>query len=199
MNPNQQLKKCLNLAIFLPILLIGILINVPPLLAHTRVEIDPYVIIVGWENEPVIVGERNALTFEITKNEVPVEGLESTLDASVLYAGRSFIGDFIPTTVDGLYSVEILPTVRGLYTVQLSGMIEDTEIDELIEPEEVLPANVLQFPESPPEARDLQAEIDELSNQISIARILAIVGVSLAVIGLVIAAIGLTRSRITRK
>jgi len=178
-----------------PILLIGALIIVPPLLAHTRVEIDPYVIIVGWENEPVIVGERNALTFEITKSEVPVEGLESTLDASVLYAGRSFIGDFVPTTTDGLYSVEILPTVRGLYTVQLSGMIEDTEIDELIEPEEVLPANVLQFPESPPETRDLQAEIDELSNQINIARIVAILGLSLALIGVAIAAISLARGR----
>ena len=30
-------------------------------LAHTRVEVGPDVLIVGWENEPVIVGERNAI------------------------------------------------------------------------------------------------------------------------------------------
>ena len=39
-----------------------------PLFAHERVEVGPYVIIVGWETEPVIVGERNALFFEITED-----------------------------------------------------------------------------------------------------------------------------------
>ncbi|NJN43674.1 MAG: hypothetical protein HC806_02355 [Anaerolineae bacterium] len=41
---------------------IGLAITIPnPALAHTRVEAGPYVIIVGWQEEPVIVGERNAV------------------------------------------------------------------------------------------------------------------------------------------
>ena len=35
-----------------------------PVLAHSRAEVGPYVIVVGWENEPVIVGERNAVPAE---------------------------------------------------------------------------------------------------------------------------------------
>lgn len=52
----------------------------------SRVEIA-YAIVVGWLAEPPIVGERNALTIEITENELPVTGAEGTLDVEVLAAG----------------------------------------------------------------------------------------------------------------
>jgi hypothetical protein len=179
-------------------LLIGLIllvIGVRPAFAHARVEIGPYVVIVGWKNEPVVVGERNALTIDVTKDDVPVEGLEGTLDVSVLYGGRTFTGNLGPTETPGIYAVEILPTVRGLYSVQLNGAIEDLQVDEIVEPEEVLPAAVLEFPESPPEARDLQASIDDLSSQLQTARILAIAGLALAVLAIGVAAAAILRKR----
>ncbi|MEM7344070.1 MAG: hypothetical protein AAF485_07495, partial [Chloroflexota bacterium] len=90
-----------KLAILLSFLtLIGaVLLQPEPALAHTRVEIGPYVIIVGWVEEPVIVGERNALLLEVTEGEEPIIGLESSLELEVLYAGRTFIGNVSPSGV----------------------------------------------------------------------------------------------------
>jgi hypothetical protein len=189
----QKSSFIVHSAIALLIGLILLVIGVRPAFAHARVEIGPYVVIVGWKNEPVVVGERNALTIDVTKDDEPVEGLEGTLDANVLYAGQTFTGNLGPTETPGIYAVEILPTVRGLYSLQLSGAIEDLQVDEIVEPEEVLPATVLQFPESPPDARDLQSSIDDLSSQLQAARILGIAGVALAIVGIGVAAAAFLR------
>jgi hypothetical protein len=106
-----------------------VLLVIRPAEAHTRVELGPYVVILGWEKEPVVVGERNALLLEVTEDEEPVEGLESTLSFVVLYGGQTFTGNLNPTTTPGLYSAEILPTVRGLYAVELSGAIDRPNLD----------------------------------------------------------------------
>jgi hypothetical protein len=171
------------------------LANVRQALAHARVELGPYVLIVGWENEPVIVGERNAIVIEVTEEGVPVEGLESSLDVEVLYAGRTFSGNLAPTSTPGLYAVELLPTVRGQYTVHLEGVIGNINIDEMAEPEEVLPASVLEFPESQPETRALQEEIAELDSRLQTAYNLAIIGVALGVIGVSVGVFSLVRNR----
>jgi hypothetical protein len=191
----QRVSLIVRGAFALMVALFLLLIGVRLALAHARVEIGPYVVIVGWKNEPVVVGERNALVIEVTEDGRPVEGLEGTLDVGVLYAGRTFTGNLAPTEEPGVYAVEILPTVRGLYSVQLSGAIEELQVDEIVEPEEVLPAAVLQFPESPPDARDLQASIDVLSSQLQTARVLAIAGLVLAVLGIGVAAVAILRKR----
>jgi hypothetical protein len=172
------------------------LLTARPADAHTRVELGPYVLILGWEQEPVVVGERNALVLEVTEDDQPVEGLESTLDFLVLYGGQTFTGNLNPTTTPGIYSAEILPTVRGQYTVELSGSIEDLQVNEILEPEEVLPAGVLQFPESPPDTRDLQVSIDALTSEIQTARTLTIVALVLAVIAIGIAVLAVIRGRL---
>lgn len=164
-------------------------------LAHARIEVGPYVIIVGWRSEPPIVGDRNALIFEISEDGRPVEGVEGTLDVVISYAGRTFTGNLNPTATPGLYAVEIYPTVRGQYTVQLNGAIEETAVDASGQPEEVLPATVLQFPEAPPDTLTLQASLDELASQIQTIQILAIAGLVVGLLGLVVAIFALVRSR----
>ncbi len=159
-------------------------LSTSPVLAHARVEVGPYVVIVGWANEPVIVGERNALVIEVTEDEQPVVGLEAGLDLTVRYAGRTFIGNLSPTGTPGLYHVEIFPTVRGQYQVHLSGTIEDMAIDEVVEPEEVLSAGALQFPEIQPQPLDLQKKIDDLQSQLQTAYMLAVSGLIVGLLGL---------------
>ena len=119
--------------------------------------------------------------------------MEGTLDIQILYAGRSFIGNLTPTTTPGVYHTEIFPTVRGQYSVQLSGMIEDMAIDELVQPEEVLSAGVLQFPEVEPELTDLQETVDALEGQLQTVYFLAITGVVLGLIGVAVAIVSLVR------
>lgn len=169
--------------------------SVRPVLAHTNIEIGPYTLIIGWETEPVVVGERNALFLDVSEDGQPVVGLESSLEVAVLYGGQTFTGNLQPGSEAGTYTVEILPTVRGQYAVQLGGTIENIEIDEVVQPEEVLPASVLQFPASPPDTLVLQASINELSSQIQTVQIIAIVGVVIGVIGLVVAAVSILRNR----
>lgn len=171
------------------------LVMVAPVFAHTRVEVGPYQIVVGWEKEPVIVGERNALLIEVKEGDVPVEGLEGLLDLTVLYGGRSFIGQLAPTDHPGVYAAEIFPTLRGQYEVHLTGQIADVTVDEFLEPEEVLPANVLQFPETLPDPGSMQAEIDGLAEQVQAAQTFAYAGLAAGVIGILIGAVAVFRGR----
>jgi len=157
-------------------------------LAHTRVEVGPYAIVVGWLVEPPVVGERNAVTIEIHEDDVPVTGVEATLDAEFIYGGQVFRANLNPTETPGLYTAEIFPTVRGQYTVRLFGSIGDVEIDEALEPEEVFPASRIQFPEAQPDPRQLQLQITMLEAEVQLARTLALVGLVAGVVGLLVSA-----------
>lgn len=164
-------------------------------LAHDRVEVGPYLLIVGWENEPPVVGDRNFLVIDITREGEPVEEVEATLDLRIVYGGRTFTSNLNPTPTPGRYKVDMYPTVRGQYILEFSGMIEDMEVDVQSEPEEVLPAAVLQFPESPPDTIELQTEIEELTGQLQTARTLGIAGIVVGVLGLIAGATALLVKR----
>jgi hypothetical protein len=166
-----------------------------PVLAHERVEIGPYSVIVGWVNEPAIAGERNALFLKVVQGEVAVEGVEATLDAEIQYAGRTYRATLTPTIVPGEYAAEIFPTVRGQYEVRLFGQIEDTAVDQIVEPEEIFTPARLQFPETLPDPFTLQETMSELNSQLQRARIMAVAGVGIGSVGVVLALVSLLRHR----
>jgi hypothetical protein len=149
--------------------------------AHTRVEVGPYALIVGWVSEPPIVGERNALYIEILENEQPLTGAEATLDGELQYGDRTFRVNLNPTSEPGIYHAELFPTVRGQYALRLFGTLGETDVDETIEPEEVFAASRLHFPEPQPDPRDLQQEIAQLQSDLQTARALAIGGLLVGV------------------
>jgi hypothetical protein len=175
--------------------LVLLTISTQSALAHERIEVGPYAIVVGWEEEPVIVGERNALVFEVTEDDSPVTGVESSLDIEILYGGRSFRTNINPTVEPGTYTADIFPTVRGQYEVRLFGSIGETAVDMTVEPEEVLSASRLQFPEAQPDPIELQNNIDELKQQLQAARTLAYVGIGVGIIAIILAAVALMRRR----
>ncbi len=163
--------------------------------AHTRAEIGPYLLILGWEEEPVIVGERNALVLEVTEDETAVTGVEGTLDVELLYGGRSFRTNLNPTVEPGFYTAEIFPTVRGQFAVRLFGTIGDLEVDEIIEPEEVLSASLLHFPEAQPDPLELEKEIETLTEELESTRTMANIGIGVGVLGILLAAVSLFRRK----
>lgn len=164
--------------------------------AHTRTEVGPYVLIVGWQSEPVIVGERNALIVDIhTQDEEPVAGVESTLDLEVLYAGREFRSNLSATETVGFYTAEIFPTVRGQYSVRLFGTIGNETIDVVVEPEEVFSAARIQFPEPLPDTRELQTELTAMQEALAAARTTAFIGIGFGILGTALAIFSLLRSR----
>ncbi len=180
----------------LPLILVALLFSSQSAFAHTRVEVGPYAIIVGWRAEPAIVGERNALVIEILDQDGnPVNGVDGTMDLEVEYGGRTFRSNLSATATDGYYTAEIFPTVRGQYAVHLFGFIEDEDVDVVVEPEEVFDASRIQFPEAAPDARDLQADIATLQAELQSARTMAYIGLGVGVLGVVLAAFSLIRKR----
>lgn len=193
MTQHLQLKHPLILAVLIAFTLL--LATAESALAHTRVEVGPYLLIIGWENEPPIVGDRNFLIVDISRDGEPVEQVEATLNLRIIYGDQSITANLNPTDTPGYYQVDIFPTVRGEYTLEFSGSIEETAVDLTAQPEEVLPAAVLQFPESPPETTALQSEINDLAGQLQTARLLAIVGIVVGVIGIAVGAAALLMKR----
>lgn len=180
-------------AVFLAAL--GLIQTTQSALAHTRVEVGPYAIVVGWLQEPPIVGERNALTIEITENEQPVIDAEASLDVEVLYAGRTWRVNMNPTTTPGLYTATLFPTVRGVYTTRLFGTLGSTDVDVQVDPEEVLPASNLQFPQALPDTIALQEQVDQLQAELQTARTWAFVGSGAGLVGIAVGLVGLLRRK----
>lgn len=164
-------------------------------MAHTRVEVGPYALVVGWLQEPPIVGERNALTLEVTENEEPLVGAEATLDVEVLYAGRTWRVNLNPTATPGLYTATLFPTVRGVYTTRVFGSLGSTEIDVELDPEEVLPASNLQFPQPLPDTIALQEQVTQLETELQAARTWSFVGSGAGLAGILLGLFGVLRRR----
>jgi hypothetical protein len=158
---------------------------IPAVQAHGRVEVGDLLFVVGWRNEPVIVGERNAIELQVTQSGQPVSGVESVLEIAVDYGDKTFLGDLKPGSTPGVYWMEIMPTVRGTYTVRLAGTLADQTVNVSLSPEEVLAAKVLQFPATAPDSRDLGQQLDTLRTQLNTTNQLAMASLVLAALAII--------------
>jgi hypothetical protein len=180
-------------------LLIGValasLFVVGTALAHERIVAGDYAFVLGWLEDPPVVGLKNAALVEVTtaKDDQPVVGAEGTLTAQIVYGGKS--KELLLRPLEGspgTYVGDFIPTRRGTYTLKLGGTINGQAVDVSQEIEEVVTADSLTFPE--PQV-DLQKSIDGLQSELSTTRLLAIVGAALGTIGLVLAGVAIGRSR----
>jgi hypothetical protein len=163
--------------------------------AHERIVSGDYAFVLGWLEEPPVVGLKNAALVEITTatDDQPVVGAEGTLTAQILYGGKSKELLLRPLAGEpGTYVGDFIPTRRGTYTLKLGGTIDGQPIDVSNEIEEVGSLDSLTFPE--PQI-DLQKSIEALQSELSTTRTFAIVGAALGTIGLVLAGVAIGRSR----
>ena len=102
-----------------------------------------YEIVVGFKNEPVFAGDKSGLEFWVSEvgaatpaagaedEGVPVEGLEETLQAEVIFEDQTMA---LPLEAawdePGAYGSDFFPSQPGTYTFRIYGTIGDTEIDE---------------------------------------------------------------------
>ena len=179
---------------FIPIFLLALLLT-GTAFAHERIVSGDYAFVLGWLEEPPVVGLKNAALVEVTTatDDQPVEGAEGTLSAQVIYGGKSKELLLRPLAGEpGTYVGDFIPTRRGTYTLKLGGTINDQPIDVSNEIEEVGSLDSLTFPE--PQA-DLQKSIEALQSELSTTRLFAVVGAALGTIGLVLAGVAIGRSR----
>jgi hypothetical protein len=166
--------------------------------AHERIVSGKYAFVLGWLDEPPIVGLKNAAYVEVSlaADGAPVAGAESTLTARIEFGGRA--RDLILRPVEGTpgaYAGDFIPTRRGTYTLILAGAIDAQPIDVRGEIEEVASAASLEFPEAQPGASDLQQSLDALRGEVSSARAFAVAGLAIGAIGLVLAAAAFGRKK----
>jgi hypothetical protein len=131
--------------------LIALTLNFQLAFAHETITVGDYEIEVGWVNEPPIVGQQNAIVVNVSDTSggdaQPVEDV-SSLTVTVSYGDQSKTLTLQPLGEDtpGQFVAPILPTVAGQYTVTLGGKLADTDVNAEVQPEEVGPADTLQFP-----------------------------------------------------
>lgn len=140
--------------------LIALLTGYQTALAHETITAGDYEIEIGWLNEPPVVGQQNAIVVDVSdmsSAEVqPVEDV-SSLTVTLSYGGQSKTLTLAPLGEDtpGQFVAPVLPTVPGQYALILGGKLGDTAVDAQVEPEEVAPADTLEFPSAAPQSADL--------------------------------------------
>ena len=131
--------------------LTALVLNFQLAFAHETITVGDYEIEIGWANEPPVVGQQNAIAVNVSDTSSgeaqPVEDV-SSLTVTISYGGQSKTLTLEPLGEDtpGQFVAPILPTVPGQYTISLGGKLGDTTLDAQVEPEEVQPADTLQFP-----------------------------------------------------
>ncbi len=120
--------------------------------AHTTVEVGPYEIEVGWQDEPPVVGILNAITIDI-REPGDVDGVSmgvnnafKKLQASVVSGGASKTLDINTDPRPGHYYAKIIPTKTGSLEIKLQGEVNGIKINEIIPVEDVESTSVLDFP-----------------------------------------------------
>lgn len=132
--------------------------------AHDVRQVGDYEFVVGFIGEPVFTGEKSGLELVVTKAGTPVEGLEKTLVAAVIYGDAQRDLPLSATFGEaGAYESVFIPTSAGPYTFHISGTIEGTPIDASFTSsptgfEEVEELAAGQFPVQFPAPADLAAD-----------------------------------------
>jgi len=189
--------------------------------AHTTIQVDPYEIEVGWQDEPPVVGILNAITIDI-REPGDVEGVSTgvinafkKLDASVVSGGASKVLDINTDPRPGHYYAKIIPTKTGSLEVKLAGEINGVQINTIIPIEDVESTSILDFPptstsSSGQEVTALKNAVTSLQQDISsikaqgststdsdegIAYNFAVFGISLGAAGVILAIIAMVRKK----
>lgn len=146
--------------------------------AHGRILIGPYAVVVGWQDEPPIVGERNALRLVFTRDDTgePVENLSGALIVEIIYKDNTYRAGLSPTHEPGVYIVELLPTVADQFTVHLTGQIGETAVDENVPAEAVISAAQIQFPDVVADPGKMQSQIKQLQIALIVVGVVAGIG-----------------------
>ena len=190
--------------------------------AHTTIEVGPYEIEVGWQDEPPVVGILNAITIEI-REPGDVEGVSmgitnafKNLQASVVSGGASKVLDINTDPRPGHYYAKIIPTKTGSLQVKLIGEINGVKIDTVIPIEDVESTSVLDFPptsnsSSGQEVTALKNAVTSLQKDISLIKAqgsvtntvsdggtaynFAVFGLSLGAAGVILAIIAMVKRK----
>ena len=176
----------------------SVLMAVTPALAHEQRMVAGYAFEVGFINEPVYVGQRSGLELMVTKADRPVEGLEKTLKAEVIYEAKHVDLLLLAREAQpGAYASVFIPTAAGSYTFHIFGTVEGQSVNERFTSSptgfnEVQEAASGQFPLQFPTQAELASEAKQGSDAAGQVTIALTFGAAGLVVGLI--ALGVARA-----
>ncbi len=188
--------------------------------AHEHRTLGDYQVEVGFDIEPTIVDEPNALHLEVFRAPAagaasaspaadaeepegePVEGLADTLQAEVSWGGQTKALTLEPNVAEpGVYTADFIPAATGAYTFHIFGTIEGTPGKERFTsgPEtfdEAAARDTLAFPNTATTSAGADSDAQDTADT---ARTLAIIALVVGAAGLVAGGAGLAQARRTRR
>ncbi len=188
--------------------------------AHNTIEVEPYVIEVGWGTEPPIVEFRNDFVFEISEPgdnlgvKVGIKNAFKNIEATAKFGGVTKVLDISSDSRPGHYFSHVIPTKTGSYSIQLKGEINGVSIDVEIPVEDVESTAVLDFPPTSGSSSDqdvsaLKSAVSSLQKDVSAIKSgsqvedlskdsaydFAILGLSIAAAAIILAVIALVKRK----
>ena len=173
--------------------------------AHERREVAGYSFVVGFEVEPALEGETNAVLLRVSQDDEPVEGLAETLQVEVTHVDRDTSRVF-PLQASfgepGTYLADLIPTATGQYRFRFFGTIEGTEIDEVFESGDDTFSNIessqeLQFPQALAAPADVQGVAEgaqaaafDAEDQAASAQTMATAALAVGALGVIVGGAG---------
>ncbi len=160
--------------------------------AHERVNVGKYQFIVGWADEPALVGGKNALVLGImnmtTGSAVPVTNASNNLTAKILYGSKEFsVDSLVPTFGEpGFYHADIIPTAAGIYRLNLTGRVGSQAVSFNQDLDEVTFPSSLEFPNVRPTPENLSASSNDAATWGKIGVAVGAVGVVLGAVALAV-------------
>lgn len=131
-----------------------------------------------------------------TSQEAGVTGAEATLKFAVEYGSASQTYDLRPVSGQpGHYTADLIPTREGQYTFHFTGAINDEAVEVNVEPEEVVSAGKLAFPEPLASTPDTMAQLAAAQTQARTTQMIAIGGVVLGLLGTGLGVYGLIKKK----
>jgi hypothetical protein len=208
---NKLLKpaiiKSLLLAVIVGMFMLALFPDVAS--AHGRRTVaTKFQFVVGFLAEPAFQGQQNGIDLSVCNGECknkadgtlenPVEGVEKTLKAKVIFGSQSMEVELKPRfRQPGKYNGVFFPTASGEYTFHFIGEISGTKIDERFTSgkdgfSSVEATNALQFPEKAVDVSNLQTQIKEAKDSAASALTFGIIGLSAGLLGFFAAIAGIT-------
>jgi hypothetical protein len=181
---------------------LSLTLGVTSTLAHETRDIGDHTIIVGFIGEPVFTGQKCGLELRVTRGEEPVEGLEETLEAEVVFESERRTLPLSPRFGEpGWYESVFFPTAAGPYTFRIFGEIDGSTIDESFTSsedgfDEVRESTSGQFPVVLPPEGDVARDARTGAEAATTATIALALGGAGLLAGLVAIGLSLARRRV---
>jgi hypothetical protein len=142
-----------------------------------------YTLRISWLSEPAFVGEPNAVLVEIADgNTGTLVAAIPKLTASITVGGRKRDLQLYPldATRPGRFVADVIPTVRGIYTLQLGGYLGADAVKVPVDLDEVEDARPVQFPEQSASALELQTRLAAAESAARWAQAVAVVALGMS-------------------